>query len=620
MKCPFLLGPIIPFTALNTLNMRFSNLFLLLLAGIILGWAGCDDEDGLDGCLFTLPTLDYSDGSCEPNLFIFDNLLGTPTNDGVLLTPSCLNANEHGQVIELAVPLSADNDAILHVYNATYGYAYVELFGSTDCGVTGTSLTGCISTTDVASAIPVSGLSGFDNYFIRIDVAESGPSEPFEEYIPEGDQFIAVAVYDEAPEPGGEVSYRGYNPESQLDRLDISCNGGSTQRVILGSCSPNADVDSWRQEVGLPLSESYSGNGGIITAADVPPGLDPNTTGTALTKRRPKQNTDDYFAEEDFIIRVPVPNGPGLLDAQDFAPNLNDLLECLIFEPGLRSTEKRDDQLVVTMIDGGVDVTGEREGFFYRHLNLSIDQPYAEFSQLGHDFIRGGNFPNDEFGHGTATSGALVGNYDGDRPLTVIHNKIFGFDPVEGVFGTYFGTVVAVQVAGNINSDVINMSLGLSPDEEPQALRCAIAYAVSQGATIVASAGNDMENIDAVPQWPAAFSSSFFPQVVAVASYNYLPGGFADGEDPVRSEFSNFGPGIVNVAAYLTAKTPRFEGTGSDDFNYLAGTSISAPLISSALASEITSGGNAESLLASFPSSSLMMAEVMNGWFLPVCE
>ncbi len=606
-----------PFIALNNTNMRYSLFFYLLLAGTILTWSACDDEDDT-ACELNIPELAYSDGNCSPELYEYTDLLGFPGNDGLVFTSGCASATDHAQIIRLNLAPTAGDEVTIHVYNATYGYANIEVFGSIDCGVSADALGSCFSTNAVADKFTVGGLNAYAEIFVRIDVSASGPNDTFKEYMPVADEYIAIAAYGNEPQSVASSEYAGYNPEFQLNRLDFSCDGSTTQRVILGSCNPDADVRSWLAEVGLNESETYAGAGGVVTAADVPPGMDPNTTGTALKRRRPTQDTDDYYAEEDFILTIPAPGEPGLIDAQDLDPNFGEALDCLTFEPGGASSASRENNIVVTMIDGGADMSGGNSSIWERHINLSIDQPYARLGFLGYDFIYGNDMPFDEFGHGTTTAGALIGNYSGEQSLTVIHNKIFSVQPGYGTYGTYFGAVVATQIAGNINSDVINMSFGLSPEEEPQALRCAVEYAISQGAVIITSAGNDTLNTNLAPQWPAAFSTLYAPQLVSVTSYNYPPGGFPE-LDPVRSSFANFGLFTTNLAAYLTAKTPTYGGS-VDDFSYLTGTSISAPLFAAAVCQSLTEGVFVGDLISSLPSSGALTSEVQNGTYLPVCE
>lgn len=599
--------------------MRYSLLCYLLLAGVMITWPACNPDEDDSICLLPIPTLDFSDGNCSPGLYQFDDLLGFPDNGGLAFRSSCTSASDHAQIIQLLLPPTAGDNVTIHVYNATYGYANIEIFGSTDCGESADLLSGCFSTKNVAETFTVNGLSAYDEIFVRIDVSSSGPGDPFKEYLPEADEYIAIAAYGTNPTPLTSAQYTGYDLQYEMSTLFFSCDGSSTQRVILGSCNPDADVRGWREEVGLSESESYEGSGGVVTAADVPPGMDPNTTGTAMVRRRPRQNTEDFFAEPDFILTIPIPGSAGLLDAQDYDPNFGAALECLPFNLGKASTADRDENIVVTMIDGGADVSGDRLNIWNNHINRSIDKPFVALGSLGYDFIFASNDPVDEFGHGTTTAGAMIGNYRGGSPLTVIHNKIFSIQSGLGVpYGTYFGAVVATQVAGNIQSDFINMSFGLSPEEEPQALRCAVEYAIAQGATIITSAGNDALNVDAAPQWPAAFSIVYFPQLVSVTSYNYPPGGFPE-LDPTLSGFSNFGLSSTNLAAYLTAKTPAFNG-GVGEFTYLAGTSISAPLLTSAVATEFSDGTPPVALIGGLPFSINLAFGVQNGAYLPVCE
>lgn len=603
--------------------MRYSLFCYLLLAGTLLTWSACDDDtiiiDPPTECFEELPFLALSDGDCSPTVYRFTDLNDFPDNAGLELPPECPSANDHGQILQVEVPASGVLD--VHVYNGTYGYANVTVYSANACDQDIAAINGCFSTTDVASKFTVDGLNGFENAYVRIDISASGPGEPFAEYNADADEFIGIAVWEEEPQIVTRVSYRGYEEESQLETLSVSCDGSGTQRVILGSCNPNADIQQWREDAGLNRSEGYSGDGGTLEAADVPPGLDPNTTVDALAKRRPRQNTGDYYTESDFIIRVPVPNSPGLFDANDFNPQQPGELfnDCLSFDLGTGSTDNPDDQIVVTMIDSGVDnVDAENRGYWNNHLNRSVDKRYTPVNSLGYDFVFGGANPSDDMGHGTNTAGALIGDYDGQFPLTVIHNKIFSIDEVLGVYGTYFGAVVATNVAVDAGSDIINASWGASPDNEPQALRCAVAYAENNGTIIVTSSGNDGVNIEMTPQWPAAFSADF-TNVVTVGSWMY-PDGI--GSDPSRPDFSNFGPTLVSVSAYLTARTPRYSSFGDlpGGFNFLVGTSISTPLVSGVLAEEFNPfNGTFPGFQGRFNMSGSLMSAYEGGNYLPVC-
>ncbi|MEL7161024.1 MAG: S8/S53 family peptidase, partial [Bacteroidota bacterium] len=234
------------------------------------------------------------------------------------------------------------------------------------------------------------------------------------------------------------------------------------------------------------------------------------------------------------------------------------------------------------------------------------------------DFFEGDFNPDDVLGHGTTTAGALIGNYRGESSLTVIHHKIFGPDGE----ATYFGALVAIYSAAEV-SNIINCSWGYVDPVIPRAMECAIGYAVSQGAFVIASAGNDQANITFgfEPQWPATFSEAFEGQVYAVASYQLADfGRDPDLDNPILSPaFSNFGQEFsvtVPVAAYLTAATPQFMGV---DNAFLAGTSISAPLITGALATSIINFGDEGDFLARLRSTDNFNNNVLGNRFLPVC-
>jgi len=115
-----------------------------------------------------------------------------------------------------------------------------------------------------------------------------------------------------------------------------------------------------------------------------------------------------------------------------------------------------------------------------------------------------------------------------------------------------------ITYAASNGADIINLSWG-SP-QYSQASGDVIAYAVSMGSLIVASAGNDGNDRD---MYPASY-----PNVLSVASVDL------NGE---KSEFSNYGT-KVDVAA---PGNPIYSTVLGNTYDLMAGTSMSAPLVSS---------------------------------------
>ncbi|MCD1260110.1 peptidase S8 [Paenibacillus athensensis] len=178
----------------------------------------------------------------------------------------------------------------------------------------------------------------------------------------------------------------------------------------------------------------------------------------------------------------------------------------------------------------------------------------------GRDFVGGDDAPEDSNGHGTHVAGiaaAATNNalgVSGMAPLATIM-------PVRVLDASGSGTLEQVAqgvvYAAQQGAQVINLSLGAPATSTT--LRNAVRFAWSQGAVLVAAAGNEGSS---APSYPANYD-----EVIAVASTN---------AQDVKSVFSNFGP-WVDVAAPGEAIFSTYLGSS---YAYLSGTSMAAPLVS----------------------------------------
>jgi hypothetical protein len=357
-------------------------------------------------------------------------------------------------------------------------------------------------------------------------------------------------------------------------------------------------------------------------AVDVPAGMSPDFFGGGAgedpltSNRRPKRDSTEFFVEQDYLISVPSP-GAGIIDLVQseykFPPGTQD---CITFEQGNPSSE--GENVIVTVIDSGVDPGPAWGNLWNDHRYRLNGVGFTQQNSLGYDFIRDDAQPEDEVAHGTAVGGLVIGGYKGEAPLTVVHFKIFGG---EG-FATYFGAVVATNEAVDLGSHIINMSWGIPQPNEPLALGCAIRRAGRNGAVVVTTAGNDNLDIDATPQWPGAFGQQKdYEHLYTVASYEYPMQDLR--ESPVKVGYSNFSDKRVNVAAYLTSFSPTFGAATPTEFSLLAGTSISAPLISRDLARYLGANGRSQSdweteRLGNSPGLEVPL-HVAGGAHLPLC-
>ena len=147
----------------------------------------------------------------------------------------------------------------------------------------------------------------------------------------------------------------------------------------------------------------------------------------------------------------------------------------------------------------------------------------------------------------------------------------------------------------------------------------------ARGIIVVTSAGNENDNLDDRPQWPAAFShiSYKLDNMLTVGSMVYP--NFDISNDPVKVLFSSYSDKLVDVSAYLTSASPDPNGTSQDDVVFIAGTSISAPMIVRSVAGFVGANnrGDLQDWRMQYLKQSLPLREnnqVEDGNFLRICD
>ena len=192
----------------------------------------------------------------------------------------------------------------------------------------------------------------------------------------------------------------------------------------------------------------------------------------------------------------------------------------------------------------------------------------------GADFINEDSNPMDDAGHGSHVAGIIgakgnngtgVAGVDWDVKLMALK-----FLDADGQ-GNTADAANAIDYAVSHGARVINASWG--GPAFSQALFQAVKRAGDKGVLFVAAAGNDGENADAAPDFPAAFE---LPNVISVAA--------SDRYDRLL-DFSNYGVHSVDLAApgddiYSTVPTSS-DPTGYESFS---GTSMATPFVSGAAA------------------------------------
>jgi subtilisin family serine protease len=189
----------------------------------------------------------------------------------------------------------------------------------------------------------------------------------------------------------------------------------------------------------------------------------------------------------------------------------------------------------------------------------------------GADFFNEDGNPNDDAGHGTHVAGIIGAKGNNTLGVTGVNwdAKLIAlkFLNADGE-GNTADAANAIDYALDHGARVINASWG--GPAFSMALFQAVKRAGEKGALVVAAAGNDGQNADASPDFPAAFE---LPNVISVAA--------SDRSDKLL-DFSNYGAHSVDLAApgddiYSTVP-------GSAGYESFSGTSMATPFVSGAAA------------------------------------
>lgn len=194
----------------------------------------------------------------------------------------------------------------------------------------------------------------------------------------------------------------------------------------------------------------------------------------------------------------------------------------------------------------------------------------------GVDLVEGDGDPTDDAGHGTHVAGTIgaVGN-NGQGVAGVAWSV--QLMPVRVLSADGSATTVEIVKAFDyavrmrrkgVNLRVINCSWG--GGFPSAALREAMEAAGSAGILVVCSAGNDGNDTDALPVYPAGYD---VPEILTVGASTVC-------DEP--TSFSNYGRTTVDLAAPGSGVLSTYRGGGR--YAILSGTSMAAPLVSGAAA------------------------------------
>jgi thermitase len=181
----------------------------------------------------------------------------------------------------------------------------------------------------------------------------------------------------------------------------------------------------------------------------------------------------------------------------------------------------------------------------------------------GYNAIKGKGSGEDDNGHGTHVAGIVAGRGNNANGISGVcwSTKLLAvkFMNSKGK-GSTSDAIDGIDYAVKQGIKIINCSFGSS--SKSSALHDAVDYAQDHNALLVVAAGNDGENIDKSPVYPASYTDSNILAVAASTSGDTL------------ASFSNFGSEGVDVAAPGDSIFSTYLGGG---YKVLSGTSMAAP-------------------------------------------
>ncbi|MDQ8205655.1 S8 family serine peptidase [Pelagicoccus sp. SDUM812003] len=307
------------------------------------------------------------------------------------------------------------------------------------------------------------------------------------------------------------------------------------------------------------------------------PGYEDLSTLPRLVSSLPSEESWIAFAEPDFLYRMArVPNDPDYsrqkaMDSQSTAPgNIHSAINA---SAGWDTRTSAASQ-IVAVIDTGIQLANPdlKNNLWSNRLEKvdGIDNDGNGYIDDIHgiNLIDKNQLPDDTDGHGTAVAG-LIGASGNNRyaiagvawQVQLMPIRIFGEDG----FAASSDAATAILYAVNHGAKIINASWGGESDS--LLLKRAIERANDAGALFVASAGNESQDIEYAPTYPASYQIPNILTVAATTLYGNL------------ASFSNSNESLVHIAApgenLISLSIKPGQTTA-----LFSGTSFSAPLVS----------------------------------------
>jgi hypothetical protein len=250
--------------------------------------------------------------------------------------------------------------------------------------------------------------------------------------------------------------------------------------------------------------------------------------------------------------------------------------------PQAWSITKGSSNVVVAVIDSGVDYTHPdlasqiwRSPSAYSVTRSQGDVFTCPAGAHGFDAVNGTCTPMDDLGHGTHVSGTIGAATNNSAGVAGIAWNVqivaCKFLNSQG-FGDTSGAITCLDMVKSLKDSGVNIVASNNSwggEAFSQALSDAIEANAQSGILFIAAAGNDFQDTDLVPTYPADI---VLPNIISVAA--------SDATDQYAA-FSNIGRRTTHIAApgdHILSTTPN------NTYSVFSGTSMATPHVSGVIA------------------------------------
>jgi len=296
------------------------------------------------------------------------------------------------------------------------------------------------------------------------------------------------------------------------------------------------------------------------------------------------QNPLVEYSEPNFIYHVSkAPNDPDLKKLW----GLNNTAQAISDSLGIAGVdiaaekawdiETGSEKVLVAVIDTGIDYNHQdiKENIWTNFAELNGKPGVDDDGNGVIDDIHGANFvdaekptgnPIDDHGHGTHCSGTIGAKGDDGKGIVGVNwnVRILGakFLSADGS-GSLEGAVKAIAYANKMGAKVLSNSWGGGGFS--QALKDVIEETNKSGAIFIAAAGNESNNNDKKPSYPASYQVENIISVAAIDNMGAI------------AKFSNYGKTSVHIGAPGVNIYSSVKGNAYDTWS---GTSMATPHVS----------------------------------------